>query len=102
MRICSVHRAFAILSFSVPLGVTILQPTAAFADVEAAESCAATLSANQRLIYDTIKPDFRPDADLVKQVRPKVIALVKTGKLPRASAPDDAQTAAKCLKMLQS
>jgi hypothetical protein len=97
-----VHRRFATIGLPVALGLITLQPVSALANEVAAETCAATLTANQQLIYQTVKPDFRPDADLIKQVRPKVIDLVTAGKLPRASAPDDAQAAAKCLKLLQS
>jgi hypothetical protein len=97
-----VHRRFATISLPVALGLSALQPVSALADGKAAETCAAALSVNQQLIYQEIKPDFRPDADLIKQVRPKVIALVNAGKLPRASAPDDAEAAAKCLKLFQS
>jgi hypothetical protein len=97
-----VHRRFATISLPVALGLSALQPASALANGKAAETCAATLSDNQQLIYQAIKPGFRPDADLIKQVRPKVIDLVTAGKLPRASAPDDAQAAAKCLKLLQS
>jgi hypothetical protein len=96
-----VHRRFATISLPVALGLSALQPVSALADRQAAQTCAAALSVNQQLIYQEIEPDFRPDADLIKQVRPKVIALVKSGKLPRASAPDDAQAAAKCLKLIR-
>lgn len=84
------------------LGLTVLQPIAASADMEAAETCAVTLSADQRLIYEAVKPDVKLDTYLFKLVRTKVIALVTAGRVPRSSAPDDAQIAAKCLKQLQS
>jgi hypothetical protein len=96
------HRPFSSISLCVALGLTVLQPIAAFADLKAAETCAVTLSPDQRLIYEAVKPDVKLDADLFKLVRTKVIALVTAGRVPRSSAPDDAQIAAKCLKLLQS
>jgi hypothetical protein len=78
---------FVNISFWAALGLTALQPAAAFARLKAAETCAVTLSADQRLIYKAVSSDTTVDADMFKLVRTKVIALVNGGRLPRSSAP---------------
>jgi hypothetical protein len=67
-----------------------------------AESCAAALSPNQSLIYRTVRPEVTPGVDLTPLIRARVITLVQAGRVPYASAPDDAQVAARCLRLLQS
>jgi hypothetical protein len=67
-----------------------------------AEACASGPSANQGLIYRTVRPEVTPSADLTPLIRARVIALVQAGRIPHASAPDDAQIAARCLRLLQS
>jgi hypothetical protein len=67
-----------------------------------AESCASGLSSNQSLIYRTVRPEVTAAADLNPLIRSRVIALVQAGRIPRDSAPDDAQVAARCLRLLQS
>ena len=102
MHNASVVKLFQVKQIVFAVCIAIILPAPALSDLAAAESCAAKLSANQMLIYRTAKPDITPSADLTTVVRPKVIALVKAGQLPHASAPDDATVAARCLKLLQS
>jgi hypothetical protein len=67
-----------------------------------ADSCAAKLTASQKLIYSAVKPKVAPKTKLNPLIRSETIALVKAGKISRSTAPKDAQVAATCLKMLQS
>jgi hypothetical protein len=66
-----------------------------------ADGCAAVLTSHQGLIYRTVRPEVVAGVDLVPLIRARVIALVQAGRVPYASAPDDAQAAARCLRLLQ-
>jgi hypothetical protein len=66
-----------------------------------AEGCAQSLTSHQGLIYRTVRPEVAAGVDLVPLIRARVIALVQAGRVPYASAPDDAQAAARCLRLLQ-
>jgi hypothetical protein len=78
----------------------LLLPATAFADARSAATCAASLTASQKLIYQSVLPDLKRETDLPTLVRAKVMALVTAGRLQMSSAPDDAQVAASCLQMV--
>jgi hypothetical protein len=92
--LCGIHVALGAV-------LVIMAATPAGANARA-ETCAAALSPHQSLIYRTVRPDAAASADLTALIRSRVIALVQAGRLPHASAPDDAQMAARCLRLLQS
>jgi hypothetical protein len=92
--ICGKHAALAVL-----LAIGASSPALAN---PGAENCAAALTPNQSLIYRTVRPEVTPGVDLTPLIRARVIALVQAGRVPHASAPDDAQVAARCLRLLQS
>jgi hypothetical protein len=87
------------LSVSAALCALAL-PASSLADTRSAAACAASLTADQTLIYRAVLPDLTRDTDLPALVRAKVMALVTAGRLQMSSAPDDAQAAARCLRMV--
>lgn len=84
----------------VTVGLVAALSTTAFADSRSGAVCAASLTADQQLIYQSILPDLTREANLSALVRAKVTALVTAGRLPISSAPDDARIAAHCLQMV--
>jgi hypothetical protein len=81
-------------------GFMSLSPVVAFADAKSAAGCAASLTNDQKGIYQAVLADFTQQANLTLLVRAKVIALVEARRLQAASAPDDAKAAAHCLEMM--
>jgi hypothetical protein len=88
------------LALTAALIVCAAMPLSAAA--KEADGCAAKLTASQKLIYQSVKPEVKPKTKLNPLIRSKTIALVKAGKISRSSAPDDAKIAANCLKLLQN
>jgi hypothetical protein len=82
------------------IGLAVALSNTVFADSRSAATCAASLTADQRLIYQSVLLDLTRKANLSDLVRAKVTALVTAGRLPMASAPDDARIAARCLQMV--
>jgi hypothetical protein len=80
---------------------TVILCTAVKADIGSATDCAALLTVEQKLIYKSVLPDLKPQADLRALVRSKTIELAKAGRLKMSSAPDDAKIAHRCLKMVR-
>jgi hypothetical protein len=85
----------------VAAGLVVASSTAALADAGAAGVCAASLTADQKLIYHAVLPDLTREANLPALVRTKVTALVTAGRLPMSSAPDDARIAGRCLHIVR-
>lgn len=89
------------LSLSIPAAFWIAAaPAPVLADMQSATTCAASLTADQNLIYQSVLPYLTPETDLPSLVRTEVMALVNAGRLSMASAPDDAREAARCLQMV--
>lgn len=89
----------SLLSVSAAFWLAVLSETT-FADLRSAGACSATLTADQKLIYQTVLPDLKRETDLPSLVRTKVMALVNAGRLSISTAPDDARTAGRCLQMV--
>jgi hypothetical protein len=67
----------------------------------AVASCVEKLPADGQLIFNTVRPELVPTADLRTLVRAKAIELVGAGKVSQSAAPDAARAAATCLEMLR-
>jgi hypothetical protein len=81
------------------LGLCIASSLSAHANSEA-EACYAKLSAEGRLIFDTVKAELTPDTKLRPMVRDKTIALFRAGKVNKKTAPESGKAAAACLELL--
>ena len=89
-------------SLSIPAAFWIAAfPAPAFADMQSAITCAASLKADQKLIYQSVLPYLTPETGLPSLVRTKVMALVNAGRLSMSTAPDDARKARRCLQLAQ-
>lgn len=87
-------------SLSIPAAFWIAAvPAPVFADMQSAITCAASLTADQKQIYQSVLPYLTPETDLPSLVRTKVMALVNAGRLSMSTAPDDATKAGRCLQM---
>jgi hypothetical protein len=80
----------------------ILAPAAAFADKQAADSCAASLQPGPKAIYDGTVANLGSGQKAGEVMKGQVIELVKSGKVQKTSAKSDAQAAGQCLKLLKS
>jgi hypothetical protein len=88
-------------SLSIPAAFWIAAvPAPGFADMQSAATCAASLTADQNLIYQSVLPYLTPETDLPSLVRTEVMALVSAGRLSMSTAPDDARKAGRCLQMV--
>jgi hypothetical protein len=87
---------------TIPLALALCLATgsAAQANTDVAV-CVAKLSADGQLIFNTVRPELGPTADLRTLVRAKAIELVGAGKVNQAAAPDAALAAAACLELLR-
>ena len=81
---------------------SVIGATAAFADTKKAQSCAADLSADSKLIYDQSAQDVAGGADVKSTLESKTRALVMGGKVARSNARPSAEAAGNCLKLLKS
>jgi azurin len=81
--------------------IALLAITAApaFAGTAEAESCAAGLDANGKLIFSTALPQVSPSADLRAVVTTATKSLVTSGQVPRSAAKPAAMAAGQCLKL---
>ena len=73
----------------------------ALADTAAAETCAATLSADSKAIYAAVAPGVTADSVLPDIVRDATIGLVMAGTLDRDNARPAAEAAGACLVHLK-
>ncbi len=64
------------------------------------DACYAKLSAEGRLIFDTVKAELTPYKKLRPMVRDKTIALFRAGKVSKRTAPESGKAAAVCLELL--
>ena len=76
-------------------------PMTASANRAAADACAASLTAEARLIYDAAAPSVTPNAEIRPVLEEKTRALVSSGRVSRSSARGSATAAGNCLKQLQ-
>jgi hypothetical protein len=83
----------------IPLILLLLPNTAVSGEAEAS-SCAGSLSAEAKIIYETVSPLITDGSNLRSVVRRETIALVTAGRVARASAPESARAAAGCLRQL--
>ena len=86
--------------WSITLATMVFMSVApAYAGQDEARSCAASLDANAKAIFDASLPAVAGGADLKSSVTSETKALVKAGKLARGDAKPAAQNAAECLKL---
>jgi hypothetical protein len=85
-------------TFIFPL--LMLLPGGALAANASAEVCASALPAEARTIFEAAAPLMTKDSDMRAVISKGTIALVKAGRVARASAPDSAKAACQCLKRL--
>lgn len=84
---------------SIIVAVTLTLSTApSLAGRAAADTCAAKLPADAKLIYTAAIGTVAPGVDLAENVKSKTRELVMAGKLNRAQAQPAAQAAGACLK----
>lgn len=89
------------VSLYIPAAFWIAAATApVFADMQSATTCAASLTADQNLIYQSVLPSLTSETDLPSLVRTEVMTLVNAGRLSMSTAPDDARKASQCLQMV--
>lgn len=79
----------------------LLVATAASASIDSANSCAKTLGAEPKTIYDASIGSVSADTDLKQLLTEKTRGLVEAGSVERASARDSARAAFKCLELAQ-
>jgi hypothetical protein len=72
----------------------------AFADPAGAEACSKSLAPPALLIYQAAAPDMRPDTDLARLLRSKVMPLVIMGEMNQSTARPAAIAASLCLRAL--
>jgi hypothetical protein len=87
-------------AITIAFAVSLAASAAARANTEVA-ACVAKLSADGQLIFNSVRPELGPTADLRTLVRAKAIELVGAGKVSQAAAPDAALAAAACLELLR-
>ena len=75
------------------------QASAGIAEVKV---CQQKLPQQAQLILTTLMPRLSPDADAAKLMKSTVIELVRSDKIDRASARENAMAAADCLRLMQS
>ena len=68
---------------------------------EEVRQCAETLPDQAQLILQTLMPKLQPGVDVQSEMRSTVIGLVQSGKIDRATARDNAQSVAVCIRKLQ-
>lgn len=88
-------------TIAIVLALSFAEVAAAQANTEVA-ACVAKLSADGQFIFNTVRPELGPTADLRALVRAKAIELVDAGKVSQAAAPDAALAAAACPELLRS
>jgi len=78
----------------------LLHPAASFADKASAETCAAELPAEAKLIYHTVLPHLG-SSDNRATIAEVVRDLVRARLVSSASARDSATLAGRCLRLLR-
>lgn len=81
------------------IALLALTAAPAFAGTAEAESCAAGLDANGKLIFSTALPQVNPSADLKGVVTATTKSLVSSGQVPMSAARPAAMAAGQCLKL---
>jgi len=81
------------------IALLALSAAPAFAGTAEAESCAAGLDANGKLIFSTALPQVNPSADLKGVVTATTKSLVSSGQVPMSAARPAAMAAGQCLKL---
>jgi hypothetical protein len=84
--------------FAVAIVILMLSTASSSASRAAADTCAAQLSVDAKLIYKASIGDVSPGTDLPALVKSKVRSLVMSGRVSRDAAPAAAQAAGSCLK----
>ena len=84
---------------TVAIALLALSAAPALAGQAEAQSCAAGLDANAKLIFTTALPQVAPGADLKGVVTDTTKSLVKAGQVPRSAARPAAEAAGQCLKL---
>jgi hypothetical protein len=82
-------------------GILVLLPGAAFADRQAADTCAATLQKDAAAIYSASVAQISPGANVRDIVRSVTRDMVRSGNLSRSGARPAAESAGACLKLLK-
>lgn len=79
----------------------VLVPAAAFADQQAADTCAAKLGKDAATIYSASVAQISPGANLRETVKSVTRGMVRSGSLSRSDARPAAESAGTCLKLLK-
>jgi hypothetical protein len=79
--------------------ILLLLPNPTLAGRPEADACAGALPAEARYIYVVVAPLITKGSDMRAVLRRETIALVKAGRVERASAPESAKAASLCLKL---
>jgi hypothetical protein len=87
------------MRFTIALSLLALSAAPALAGQAEAQSCAAGLDANAKLIFNAALPQVAPGADLRGVVTDTTKSLVKAGQVPRGEARPAAEAAGQCLKL---
>ena len=90
-----------LMRVSAILGLCLVS-TAAFADRNAADKCAANLNTDGRVIYSTTAAQVQPGVDLRALVKNSTETLVKNGTVSMGNARPAAEAAGKCLSLINS
>jgi hypothetical protein len=101
MRQRAPESIYACLLPLVLIAVLVFTMSPAQADPAAASKCRGSLGPEARRIYDSAAPQVTPRADLRDVLKQRTRSLVLAGKVQRATAPDSAEEAAHCLRVLQ-
>lgn len=84
------------------LSAPALSVSAAFADQQGAQACAAGLDPESKTIYDEVAPQVNASTDLRDVITASTRSLVASGKVARSSARTSAEAAGACLEKLKS
>jgi hypothetical protein len=80
----------------------VLAPAAAFADKQAAATCAGSLQPGAKAIFDATMANLGSGQKALDVMKAQVTQLVKAGTVQKSSARADAKAAGDCLKLLKS
>jgi hypothetical protein len=78
-----------------------LTPTLAFADPQAAMSCAAQLQPGAKAVFDGTIAGVRSGTQAKEALKATRASLIQSGTITQASAQSDVQSAVACLKLLK-
>ena len=81
------------------LTVLALSAAPAFAGAAEATSCAGSLDANGKAIFNAALPQVNPSVDLKAVVTTVTKSLVSSGQVPMSAARPAAMAAGQCLKL---